>query len=473
MRQAEAKTNHDELTNASTCDGIGWAGMRREEIMGNSLTLVEPFADPNFKVRIYERLTGLKMDTIRSLMKIGHIFPIHSEYRTIFLGWVARNKVSHLRGTKAIAVRIILEECLGTEAGENLLGLICTLKVLLQLNRGDIQNQGSRSSLSELRATWIGRLFRSILKGLEFPPIQIPSQPQILAFVSHCLAGFKGAPYLGIYELFPGSRGSLSAEAFLRGNAEPADASSIALESHLPETGDASYEQRSGVQFFTRMLLQLGDLTNGTGDQVLVCSGEPWAMWARTIAQVLGNTVGVRSYQANNSLALVGRGELFPSVCVYTGIDMRVSEVLKRQMMSTPQEAVTWRDSPPAETTLPTQRPQRSVETLPEQGYLRRNTIIREEGTSVPRPQRLSLLRTSLKPSKKSDKSTAGYQATAKPKTSSHMRWGHKLRLGRLRWRDTDVKRPIALESRQPNPIDSKTSKGSRVRPPRKRRWHM
>ncbi|KAH0429440.1 hypothetical protein CcaCcLH18_08454 [Colletotrichum camelliae] len=328
MRQSEKSCRDLQFSFRGPFPGTGWVGIRREEVLQMRPSFTDAITDAKLKTRTYESLTGLKMETIRSLVRIGHIFPAHRVFCIGMREWVAEHKVSHLRGPRAIAVRLILQECLGTEAGENLLGLICTLKILLQVGEKHTKSRSLRQARDERRTIWIRILFCSLFKILEILSTEIPSETQLHAFMSHCILGFKGVPELRLNEHY---HSQLLEEIVNSGDRqiEPFHLPEVSLYD-LPRDEKYTHENLFSVDFLARMLLQLSDVAHSRGEKILICSGYPWAFWARAVAQVLGIGVHTRSRSDEGEFGASATSDISPSVFAFTNISSAVSEVMNR-----------------------------------------------------------------------------------------------------------------------------------------------
>lgn len=279
------------------------------------------------------------METIRSLIRIGHIFPAHRMFRTGLRKWVAKHKVSHLRGARAIAVRLILEECLGTEAGENLLGLVCILKIVLQVGDSYTKSRSRRRPSDERLTIWIRLLFCSLFKALGIPPTETPSEPQLHSFTSHCILGLKGVPELRLnkrdhyHDTALSTDVADSAQRWVRSFS----LSEISLDD-LPMT----HGNPCHLDFLARMLLQLGDIAHSGDNKVLICSGQPWAFCAQAVAQVLGIGVHVRSRSGESDFGASAISNNSPNVLVFNNIGVAISEVMNRTEMPSGMGYVTY-----------------------------------------------------------------------------------------------------------------------------------
>lgn len=326
IRHSEETLRTQNLDLGGVPPGTGWLGMRRTEVLG---------PEPNLKNRVYRRLASLKIDTIRSLIRIGHIFPLDDMFRTGLREWVVDHKVSHVHVTRAAAVRVILDECLGTVAGENLLSLIFTLKILLRFETAPADEEGTHKQL----AAEIQRLFMAIFKALDVPPTRIPSETQVEAFALHCLTGFKGIPQIELSERLSLSRHALDVTRTKKSTAE----SLLLLRSrklrparHRLRTEDNSKEKRIPklpVREFAQMLLQLSDVAHSNGRKVFVCAGTPWADCARGVAPLLGLSVHARSCNSGELFESESTDDVASSVMVFVDVEYVVLEVMDKHAL--------------------------------------------------------------------------------------------------------------------------------------------
>ncbi|KAF0320040.1 hypothetical protein GQ607_012808 [Colletotrichum asianum] len=293
--------------------GLGWLGVQRNEVLGLNPAAAYSVANGTIMARAYETLIGLKIDTMRALIRVGHIFPVHEMFRDGLRKWVAGHKVSHLRVTRAIAVRVILDECLGTEAGENILALILTLNVLLQ-DVAKFKSLQSGENGTQQSVIWFRRLFTTILDILIMPPTQIPSKPQVETFVLYCLVGFKEVPQLSLNR-WQGSSGL-------------AETISDLLEISTTTSRGITQEDLLPVEDFARMILELSDVAHSKGQKVLVCCGDPWAVCANSLAPLLGLTVHTRSYHGDGTFQTENALNSDSSVVIYRNLDITILEVI-------------------------------------------------------------------------------------------------------------------------------------------------
>ncbi|KAH9229132.1 hypothetical protein K456DRAFT_754508 [Colletotrichum gloeosporioides 23] len=343
VRKAELSDSSPTLFRRNAL-GTGWAGIRREEVLRIAPGFADSIIDASLKVRTYERLTGLKMNTVRSIIKLGHIFPARSNFRIHFRRWVTANKTSHIHGAPAIAARVILEECLCTEAGENILGLICMLKLLLSktdLTKDEKKRPWlNRHSREQGYAAWVRNLLVAIFKALEFPSTEIPSEPQLQAFALNCLLGFEGVP--GMKPDSENSQREANVLGYL-GSRLLVELPEIPPEAYLPVEEDTTHDQLLEAEFVSRMLLNLSDLVRGSRENVLICSGNPWVAWAGLLADCLGLSIAVRMQKSKDFYAEFPHPKR-PDVCLFTSINMSaaVCEVIIRpsELLSAPTSFV-------------------------------------------------------------------------------------------------------------------------------------
>ncbi|KAI8945401.1 hypothetical protein F4801DRAFT_128012 [Xylaria longipes] len=312
--------------------GTGWVAVSREEkiehsarfLTANGLLNSRRLGDPE-----------LSENTARSLLLLGHIFPVDPGFRVALRKWLSSQESSNIDEP-------IVNELLHFQNGENVLGLIFVLCMVLDLTAQDQV------------ATWLMNLLMSLFKSMEFPPSWIPSAYQLLVFVNLTLRGI-GSPvetkfHLEVQsgdgnrtlspmeDLFASSSGVKITVPFPREKGVLGHR----LRENRPTLDDLKFSNEWPLKpaLISRLLLQLSDVTHSKGATVLVCAGDQEMLVVGWIATfIFGLTIERREFLDGKwrRVSVYPKTIPFPQgphVYVFYGQDIQISEVLDRNSLS-------------------------------------------------------------------------------------------------------------------------------------------
>lgn len=126
--------------------------------------------------------------TVGRLLLLGDVWPLTAGFRDNVMKWIKRYRHPRLR-LDAAAAHIVLEQCIQTRAGENLISMILFLSYALQ---------------AEGVAAWVPKLLSSLYGALRAPATATPRFEYIQQFVNCVLGAYKDKALTGL-EIEPGA----------------------------------------------------------------------------------------------------------------------------------------------------------------------------------------------------------------------------------------------------------------------------
>ncbi|KLU90651.1 hypothetical protein MAPG_10503, partial [Magnaporthiopsis poae ATCC 64411] len=255
-----------------------------------------------FSGKRLELLTGVRLETLGRLLLLGEVCPLAPVLRVGLKRWIQGYRKYRLENTRSFACSLILERCIHTQAGENLLGLLIVLWKFQRPETGR-QDSGER----ERRIVWLAQLLSTLCEGMRgiIPTTAVPSLDQLQSFVHTIVAAFRDKDLKHLY-LVQGTN--------QRTSREPANAASWALdgELHLSVWRRALRFRVPEVLSTANGALQrgrrraTGGATSGFG--VTGAGGnDDTSRWEiRSVAEVLGETV-MASEVWNHTVASTAR----------------------------------------------------------------------------------------------------------------------------------------------------------------------
>ncbi|KAL8365906.1 hypothetical protein RB595_004606 [Gaeumannomyces hyphopodioides] len=271
---------------------------------GASLTALSApwYSSDGFSGKRLEFLTGVRLETLGRLLLLGEVCPLAPVLRVGLKRWIQGYRKYRLENTRSFACSLILERCIHTQAGENLLGL---LVVLWKFQRPETGHQNSDER--ERRIVWLAQLLSTLFEGMRgsIPTTAVPSLDQLQSFVHTIVAAFRDKDLKHLY-LVQGTN--------QRASREPADAVAWALDGELQLN-----VWRRALRFRVPEVLSVangalqrgrrrttGGATSGSG-VTEAGSNDDTSRWEiRSVAEVLGET-GMPSDVWNHTVASTAR----------------------------------------------------------------------------------------------------------------------------------------------------------------------
>ncbi|KAL8418080.1 hypothetical protein RB594_001627 [Gaeumannomyces avenae] len=172
--------------------------------------------------RRLELLTGLRLETLGRLLLLGEVCPLAPVLRVGLKRWVQDYRKYRFENRYSFACSLLLERCIHTQAGENLLGLLVVLWKFQRPETAAHQNSNERAR----RIVWLAQLLSTLFEGMRgiIPATAVPSLDQLQSFVHTIVAAFRDKDLKHLY-LIQGTN--------QRATREPADDVSWVLDGKL------------------------------------------------------------------------------------------------------------------------------------------------------------------------------------------------------------------------------------------------
>ncbi|KAF4974566.1 hypothetical protein FZEAL_8538 [Fusarium zealandicum] len=181
----------------------GIENMRLHARSNNILVPTPPPPNPSWISRyVLKGSIGIQHETIYRLLQLGEICPLSATFRPGLRQWAKNYRKSRFKNRRAFACVDIIDQCLQTEAGENLLGLLIFL-CKTQQEPSHLEGETSLHRHSH-RTAWLAQLLSSLLTILDIPKIAIPSTSQLQVFVSGIISAFDDRELRHLYLILDG-----------------------------------------------------------------------------------------------------------------------------------------------------------------------------------------------------------------------------------------------------------------------------
>ncbi|KLU83129.1 hypothetical protein MAPG_02194 [Magnaporthiopsis poae ATCC 64411] len=152
-------------------------------------------AKGRFSSALLEDLTGVRFETLDHLLLLGGVCPLSPALRVGLKRWIQDNRKYRLENRRSFACSLILERCIHTRAGENLLGLLIVLWKFQRPAAGYQAGQEGR------RIVWLAELLSALFDAMSatIPATVVPSLDQLQCFVHTIVAAFRDKDLRQLY----------------------------------------------------------------------------------------------------------------------------------------------------------------------------------------------------------------------------------------------------------------------------------
>ncbi|KAF4341671.1 hypothetical protein FBEOM_4409 [Fusarium beomiforme] len=145
---------------------------------------------------VLEDSIGLRYETIHYLLSLGHICPLSAVFRPGLRQWARDYRKSRWHNRRTFVCAAIIKQCLQTEAGENLLGLLILMwKSQRQPKKGTKKNRVD----PKRRIAWLAQLLSSLFSATSISTAATPSTQQLQSFVYCIISAFKDKDLKHLY----------------------------------------------------------------------------------------------------------------------------------------------------------------------------------------------------------------------------------------------------------------------------------
>ncbi|KAF4959250.1 hypothetical protein FSARC_10766 [Fusarium sarcochroum] len=256
---------------------------------------------------ILEEFIGLHYETTLLLLQLGDICPLSAAFRPGLRQWVRDYRKSRWRNRRTFACTAIIEQCLQTEAGENILGFL----IFLWKTQRQQTHKGYKrgTAYEKRRIAWLAQLLSSLFDIMKISKTATPSIQQLQAFVYCLISAFKDKDLKHLYLVLdanydvkragPANRSWAttpptrlnsiyrfwrSVKGCMSGESEKADL--VDVDTALYNTPDVLTTWNCSVATTTRILVLLHKIYASDRRQMMVYCGEG-STWVRFYAAVV------------------------------------------------------------------------------------------------------------------------------------------------------------------------------------------
>lgn len=145
---------------------------------------------------VLEDMVGLHYETIYRLLPLGEICPLSAVFRPGFRQWARDYRKSRFQNRRSFVCTIIIDRCLQTEAGENLLGLLI---FLWRIEREPSQTGKRTGNARSHRIAWLAQLLSVLYGSMKISKTAIPSTEQLHIFIYCVVSAFKDKDLKHLY----------------------------------------------------------------------------------------------------------------------------------------------------------------------------------------------------------------------------------------------------------------------------------
>ncbi|WXC67535.1 hypothetical protein SNK03_013338 [Fusarium graminearum] len=266
---------------------------------------------------------GLHFETIQLLLPLGEVCPLSNIFRPGLRQWARDYRKSRWHNRRTFICTAIINQCLETEAGENLLGLLIFLwKSQRKLH---ITVMG-KALQTKRRIGWLAQLLCSLFSVMSTSKIDTPSTQELESFIYCIISAFKDKDLKHLY-LIPGARsrkakasastsliwfdappsrsnlfkrGSRFVKNWVSGSHHDA-ADHIGVDRAIGNLPTISRSWDHSIAALSRVLVLLHTIYTSTREQVLACYGKN-ASWVAFYADMLlGLHVSYRMMTTNGA----------------------------------------------------------------------------------------------------------------------------------------------------------------------------
>ncbi|RKK65634.1 hypothetical protein BFJ69_g16110 [Fusarium oxysporum] len=167
---------------------------------------------------VLEDSIGLRYETLHYLLYLGDICPLSEVFRPGLRQWARDYRKSRWHNRRTFVCASIIEHCLQTEAGENLLGLL----IFLWKTQRERDKRFKRPLNQQRRVAWLAQLLSSLFSVRSIPKSATPSIQQLQSFVYCIISAFKDKDLTHFYLI-------LEARSQVKGAAPSSDLWSTAV----------------------------------------------------------------------------------------------------------------------------------------------------------------------------------------------------------------------------------------------------
>ncbi|KAH7163703.1 hypothetical protein DER46DRAFT_310486 [Fusarium sp. MPI-SDFR-AT-0072] len=298
---------------------------------------------------------GLHYETIHFLLPLGDICPLSDIFRPGLRQWATDYRKSRWHNRRTFVCTAIINQCLQTEAGENLLGLLI---FLWKSQRESHKNFRKKALDTKRRIGWLAQLLFSLFSVMSISKTATPSTQELQSFIYCIISAFKDKDLKHLY-LIPGARSQkekASPSSQIWSTAPPPrpnplqrgssfiskwvsgvshDVDLIGVDRAIGNLSRTSGSWNHSVAAITRVLVLLHTIYTSTREQVLVYCGEN-SSWVAFYAEVvLGLDVSYRIMAIDGARAIPPKFSRFrhnmgsgrPDMVVYFSDEVKLPEI--------------------------------------------------------------------------------------------------------------------------------------------------